>query len=109
MLFYDMRLRAVKSVHMKSTNIHTTIASPDEPAHQEPFPRVVPIIASALLLGAGVGFSMGTILTLALTLHISLVPWWIATAQANGHVPLYGWAGLFVLWVVLHCLRVLRG
>jgi len=104
-----MKLRAIKSVHMRSTNIHTTIASLDESAHQEPFLRVVPILASALLLGAGVGFVLATILTLALTLHVSLGPWWIATAQAHGHVQLYGWAGLFVLGVALHFLPRLRG
>jgi uncharacterized protein involved in response to NO len=109
MLFYDMKLRTRKSVRMRSTNIHTTIASQDEPAHQEPFLRVVPILASALLMGAGVGFVLASILTLTLALHVSLGPWWIATAQAHGHVQLYGWAGLFVVGVALHFLPLLRG
>lgn len=62
-----------------------------------------------MLLGAGVGFALATVLTLALLLHVSIGAWWIATAQAHGHVQLYGWAGLFVVGVALHFLPRLRG
>lgn len=94
---------------MKGTNIHTTISTPGKASHQESFSRVAPLLGSALLLGVGVGFALATVLTLSLLLHVSLGPWWIATAQAHGHVQLYGWAGLFVLGVALHFLPRLRG
>jgi uncharacterized protein involved in response to NO len=60
-------------------------------------------------MGAGVGFFMATILTLVLALHIFIGTWWVATAQAHGHIQLYGWAGLFVVGVALHFLPRLRG
>lgn len=60
-------------------------------------------------MGAGVGFALATILTLAQVLHIPIGPWWIATAQAHGHIQLYGWAGLFIVGVALHFLPRLRG
>ena len=94
---------------MKSTSSNTTVSKAAKQTRQESFSRVAPILASALLMGAGVGFVLATILTLALALHVSLGPWWIATAQAHGHVQLYGWAGLFVLGVALHFLPRLRG
>ena len=75
-------------------DIRTTISTPDKTSRQEPFSRVAPILGSALLLGAGVGFALATVLTLALVLHVSIGPWWIVTAQVHGHVQLYGWAGL---------------
>lgn len=78
-------------------------------SHQEPFSRVAPILGTALLLGAGVGFALATVLTLAQALHVPIGPWWVAMAQAHGHVQLYGWAGLFVLGVALHFLPRLRG
>jgi len=56
-----------------------------------------------------VGFALATILTLAQVLHIPIGPWWIATAQAHGHIQLYGWAGLFIIGVALHFLPRLRG
>lgn len=55
------------------------------------------------------GFALATILTLAQLMHLSIGPWWIATAQAHGHVQLYGWAGLFIVGVALHFLPRLRG
>ncbi|HEX9134073.1 MAG TPA: hypothetical protein VF844_17410 [Ktedonobacteraceae bacterium] len=60
-------------------------------------------------MGSGVGFALATILTLAQAMHISIGPWWLATAQAHGHVQLYGWAGLFIVGVALHFLPRLRG
>ena len=94
---------------MKSTSSNTTVSKVAKITRQETLSRVAPILASALLMGAGVGFVLATILTLALALHVSLGPWWIATAQAHGHVQLYGWAGLFVLGVALHFLPRLPG
>jgi uncharacterized protein involved in response to NO len=94
---------------MKSTNSNTTSSKTVTIPQQETFSRVAPLLSSALLIGAGVGFALATILTLALAMHVFLGPWWIATAQAHGHVQLYGWAGLFVLGVALHFLPRLRG
>lgn len=94
---------------MKNTTKNTTSPKAGTLPQQEPFSRVVPVLTSALLMGAGVGFVLATILTLALALHVYLGTWWIATAQAHGHVQLYGWAGLFVLGVALHFLPRLRG
>lgn len=76
---------------------------------QEPFSRVAPVLTTALLMGAGVGFVLAAILTLTLAVHVSIGAWWTALAQAHGHVQLYGWAGLFVVGVALHFLPRLRG
>lgn len=76
---------------------------------QEPFARVAPILAAALLLGAGGGFVLASILTLTRAFSLPLGHWWPAIAQAHGHLQLYGWAGLFVLGVAFHFLPRLRG
>lgn len=76
---------------------------------QEPFSRVAPVLKAALLMGAGGGFLLATILTGTSALSVPLGAWWEATAQAHGHLQLYGWAGLFVLGVALHFLPRLRG
>lgn len=77
--------------------------------HQEPFSRVAAVLRAALLLGAGAGFVLATLLSLSYALGFPLGAWWTATAQAHGHLQLYGWAGLFVLGVSLHFLPRLRG
>lgn len=87
----------------------TTVAPADEARHQEPFTRVASLLEAALLLGAGGGFVLATILTLTQALAVPLGPWWTALAQAHGHLQLYGWAGLFVLGVAFHFLPRLRG
>ncbi len=76
---------------------------------QEPFSRVAPILGAALLIGAGGGFVLATVLTVTRALRIPGGVWWAALAQAHGHLQLYGWAGLFVLGVALHFLPRLRG
>jgi uncharacterized protein involved in response to NO len=55
------------------------------------------------------GFALATALTLSQALGAPLGAWWAATAQAHGHLQLYGWAGFFVLGVLLHFLPRLRG
>ncbi len=94
---------------MKTNMSHTTPVKAGVLPQQEPFSRVAPVLASALLMGAGVGFVLASILTLTLALHVSLGPWWVGLAQAHGHVQLFGWAGLFVVGVALHFLPRLRG
>ncbi|HLJ80882.1 MAG TPA: hypothetical protein VKT52_05300 [Ktedonobacterales bacterium] len=76
---------------------------------QEPFARVAPVIGTALLLGASGGFALAAILTLTRLLRVPLGPWWVALAQAHGHLQIYGWAGLFVLGVAFHFLPRMRG
>jgi uncharacterized protein involved in response to NO len=76
---------------------------------QEPFRRVAPLLLTALLMGVGGGFALATVLTLTRALAVPQGAWWEATAQAHGHLQLYGWAGLFVLGVSLHFLPRLRG
>jgi uncharacterized protein involved in response to NO len=76
---------------------------------QEPFARVAPILGAALLIGAGGGFALATVLTVTRSLRIPGGVWWAALAQAHGHLQLYGWAGLFVLGVAFHFLPRLRG
>lgn len=76
---------------------------------QEPFTRVAPLLASALLIGAGGGFVLATVLTLTRAFRAPGGVWWVAVAQAHGHLQLYGWAGLFVLGVAFHFLPRLRG
>ena len=81
----------------------------EEARKQQPFSLVTPVLKTALLMGAGGGFLLATILTLSLAFSVSLGSWWEAVAQAHGHLQLYGWAGLFVLGVALHFLPRLRG
>lgn len=87
----------------------TTALPPGPSPHQEPFARVAPLLEAALLLGAGGGFALATVLSLTSALAVPLGPWWAALAQAHGHLQLYGWAGLFVLGVTFHFLPRLRG
>jgi uncharacterized protein involved in response to NO len=61
------------------------------------------------VIGVVGGFALATALTVSQALHIPGGRWWPATAQAHGHLQLYGWAGLFVLGVLLHFLPRLRG
>jgi uncharacterized protein involved in response to NO len=85
-------------------------ASPlQEESRQEPFMRVAPLLKSALLMGAGGGFLLASVLTLARAFAIPLGAWWAALAQAHGHLQLFGWAGLFVVGVAFHFLPRLRG
>ncbi len=91
-------------------NSTSTPLSPDgHLSRQEPFSLVAPFLKVALLLGVGGGFLLAAILTITSALDLSLGPWWLAVAQAHGHLQLYGWAGLFVLGVALHFLPRLRG
>ena len=83
--------------------------SSSEEHRQEPFARVAPILKAALLIGAGGGFLLATVLTLSRAFSIPLGAWWEALAQAHGHLQLFGWAGLFVLGVAFHFLPRLRG
>ncbi|MGZ3583122.1 MAG: hypothetical protein ACXWQ5_13810 [Ktedonobacterales bacterium] len=78
-------------------------------AQQEPFARVAPLLRSALVIGSCGGFLFAAILTITAAFHLNTGAWWIALAQAHGHLQLYGWAGLFVLGVALHFLPRLRG
>jgi uncharacterized protein involved in response to NO len=66
-------------------------------------------LAAALLLGVGGGFVLAAVLSTTQALGMPLGRWWVALAQAHGHLQLYGWAGLFVLGVLLHFLPRLRG
>jgi uncharacterized protein involved in response to NO len=94
------------------TGVHEKLgqASPSqEERRQEPFMRVAPLLKSALLMGAGGGFLLASVLTLTRAFAIPLGAWWEAMAQAHGHLQLFGWAGLFVLGVAFHFLPRLRG
>lgn len=82
---------------------------PADAAGQAPFTVVSPVLRAALLLGAGGGFMLASVLSLTFALQLPLGPWWTALAQAHGHLQLYGWAGLFVLGVAFHFLPRLRG
>lgn len=77
--------------------------------HQASFAQVAGILRAALVLGPCGGFLFASILTIAAALQRSGGLWWLALAQAHGHLQLYGWAGLFVLGVALHFLPRLRG
>ena len=94
------------------TTAHGKIAPPpipEEMRKQEPFSCVTPMLKTALLMGAGGGFLLATVLTLSRAFSAPLGAWWDAVAQAHGHLQLYGWAGLFVLGVTLHFFPRLRG
>ncbi|MGI9060922.1 MAG: hypothetical protein ACR2H5_20340 [Ktedonobacteraceae bacterium] len=93
---------------MRTDRPSVTVAVQRKPS-QEQFTRVAPILGAALLLGTGGGFVLASILTLSSAFHTPLGSWWLAVAQAHGHLQLYGWAGLFVLGVAFHFLPRLRG
>src|SRR5579885_1025924 len=85
-------------------------AHPKRAKHQQrPFALVAPLPQAALLLGAAGGFVMAAVLTLTRAFGVPLGLWWMALAQAHGHLQLYGWAGLFVLGVAFHFLPRVRG
>ena len=94
---------------MYTAHSKTLPPTPGEARTQKLFSLVTPILKTALLMGAGGGFLLATVLTLSLAFSVSLGAWWVAVAQAHGHLQLYGWAGLFVLGVALHFLPRLRG
>jgi uncharacterized protein involved in response to NO len=75
---------------------------------QEPFGRVVPLLKASLLLGVGASFLFVLVLLGTYLLSFPLNGWWIALNQAYDHLQLYGWAGLFVIGIVLHFLPRLR-
>ena len=79
----------------------TAVAPADKARRQQPFSRAAPLLEAALLLGAGGGFALATILSLTSALAVSLGPRWTALAQALGDLQLYGWAGLVVLGVAV--------
>jgi uncharacterized protein involved in response to NO len=79
-----------------------------EVIRQEPFGRVVPLLRASLLLGVGAGFLLALVLLVTHMLSLPLNVWWIALNQAYDHLQLYGWAGLFVIGIVLHFLPRLR-
>src|SRR6266536_814159 len=91
------------------TDRGTIVSTLSKKRQQQPFSRIAPLLRAALLLGTGGGFALATVLTLTAAFAISIGPWWSATAQAHGHLQLYGWAGLFVLGVAFHFLPRLRG
>ncbi|HZR40874.1 MAG TPA: hypothetical protein VFB12_12190, partial [Ktedonobacteraceae bacterium] len=95
---------------MKTTlHMNASLSQKEKTSKQEPFARVTPLLKASLLLGAGGGFVLATILVLTSALSLPLGPWWEALAQAHGQLQLYGWAGLFVLGVAFHFLPRLRG
>lgn len=81
----------------------------DVQPHQEPFVVVAPTLLTALWTGAAGGFVLASVLSVTLAMRAPLGVWWLALAQAHGHLQLYGWAGLFVLGVALHFVPRLRG
>lgn len=93
----------------RSASGDTSRASHTPAATQAPFTTVAPLLGTALLLGVFGGFLMATVLTVTRAVHARTGLWWIALAQAHGHLQLYGWAGLFVLGVAFHFLPRLRG
>jgi uncharacterized protein involved in response to NO len=96
-------------MHTKANGKITPPPISEEMHKQEPFSLVAPILKTALLMGAGGGFLLATVLTVTRALSVPLGAWWTAVVQAHGHLQLYGWAGLFVLGVAMHFLPRLRG
>jgi uncharacterized protein involved in response to NO len=76
---------------------------------QAAFGLVAPGLKAALTLGVVGGFAMAATLTTTYALGLVTGPWWMALAQAHGHLQLYGWAGFFALGVALHFVPRLRG
>jgi uncharacterized protein involved in response to NO len=84
-------------------------AAPAADVAQAPFSRVAPALRSALIVGVAGGFTLATVLTLTVALHIPQGLRWRALAQAHGFLQLYGWAGLFALGDAAYVLPRLRG
>src|SRR6266568_2872334 len=96
-------------MHTTERGKHGQAPASGEERKQEPFWRVAPMLKVALLMGAGGGFVLASVLTLASAFSVPAGVWWEAVVQAHGHLQLYGWAGLFVLGVAFHFLPRLRG
>lgn len=69
----------------------------------------VPFVRAAIGVALLGGFGLGAALFGAIAYCVPLGPWWVAAAQAHGHLQLVGWAGLLVLGVGFHFLPRLRG
>lgn len=69
----------------------------------------VPFVRAAIGVALLGGFGLGAALFGAIAYRVPLGPWWVAAAQAHGHLQLVGWAGLLVLGVGFHFLPRLRG
>lgn len=96
-------------MHVTRSASSDTPQTSHTPAAQALFTMVAPLLGTALALGVFGGFLMATALTVTRAVHARTGLWWIALAQAHGHLQLYGWAGLFVLGVAFHFLPRLRG
>lgn len=89
-------------MHITGHREREHISVPQAERKQEPFSRVAPLVKSALLIGACGGFVLATVLTLSVAFGVPPGMWWAGVVQAHGHLQLYGWAGLFVLGVLLY-------
>jgi len=69
----------------------------------------LPYIWWAIGLSLTAGLGQGTALFFHLAASQASGLWWVAAAQAHGHVQLFGWGGMFALGVALHFLPRLRG
>lgn len=68
-----------------------------------------PFFRASLALALTAGFALGGALFAAGALELPVGRWWVAAAQAHGHLQLFGWAGLLVFGVGFHFLPRLRG
>ena len=66
-------------------------------------------VVAAIGIALVAGFGLGAVLFATLALGLPVGVWWLAAAQAHGHIQLFGWAGLMVFGVGLHFLPRLRG
>jgi uncharacterized protein involved in response to NO len=69
----------------------------------------VPFMRLAVGLALSAGFGFGGLLFAASALGLPTGAWWAATAQAHGHIQLFGWVGLPVCGIGWHFLPRLRG
>jgi len=92
-----------------SSTVYGTHGSGEADRSQASFAQVAPVFQAALLLGAGGGFLLASVLTVTSMSGVPLGTWWLALAQAHGNLQMFGWAGLFVVGVSLHFLPRLRG
>ncbi|MGH2345905.1 MAG: hypothetical protein ACRDG4_11805, partial [Chloroflexota bacterium] len=66
-------------------------------------------VVASVALALTAGFGLGAGLMAAEASHLSIGLWWLAAAQAHGHVQVFGWIGLMVIGVAIHVLPRLRG
>ena len=93
---------------MSTARIAGPVAAASDVGVAERIPSL-PFIWWAIGLALTGGFAQGLVLFLLPAAGRPIGLWWVAAAQAHGHVQMIGWAGMFAQGVGLYFLPRLRG